>query len=171
VIEFPPYRLDPRAGRLWRGGQPVALRPKAWELLRYLVDHSGALVTKDELHAAVWGDTVVSDDTVTRTLAELRLALRDDPRTPRIIETVHRRGFRFIARLHGSSGENQTAVSPEVPEPMPETGTATLVGSEVELARSRECERCRPARRHRRENEVVPAEADRPPAGPRKGKA
>jgi DNA-binding winged helix-turn-helix (wHTH) protein/tetratricopeptide (TPR) repeat protein len=135
MIEFLPYRLDPRAGRLWRGNQPVALRPKAWELLRHLVEHPGALVTKGELHAAVWGDTVVSDDTLTRTLAELRLALRDDARSPRIIETVHRRGFRFIARLHESSGEDPAAASPDVPASAPEAGTATLVGREAELAR------------------------------------
>ena len=69
MIEFPPYRLDARAERLWRGNHPVALRPKAWALLRYLVERPGTLVTKDELHAAVWGDAVVSDDTLTRTLA------------------------------------------------------------------------------------------------------
>jgi DNA-binding winged helix-turn-helix (wHTH) protein len=76
VIEFPPYRLDPRAGRLWHGDRPVELRPKAWALLRYLAERSGALVTKEELHAAVWGDVVVSDDTLTQTLGELRPRLQ-----------------------------------------------------------------------------------------------
>ena len=104
MIEFPPYRLDRRAGRLWRGSHPVALRPKAWALLRYLAERPGVLVTKEELHAAIWGDAVVSDDTLTRTVGELRRALRDDARTPRILETVHRRGFRFIARTHESAG-------------------------------------------------------------------
>lgn len=98
TIEFPPYRLDVRAGRLLRADKPVPLRPKAWALLSYLVERPGTLVTKEELHAAVWGDTIVSDDTLTRTLAELRRALRDDPRRPRFIETVHRRGVRFLAR-------------------------------------------------------------------------
>jgi DNA-binding winged helix-turn-helix (wHTH) protein len=79
VIEFPPYRLDPRAGRLWHGDRPVELRPKAWALLSYLAERPGALVTKEELHAAVWGDVVVSDDTLTQTLGELRRALRDAP--------------------------------------------------------------------------------------------
>jgi DNA-binding winged helix-turn-helix (wHTH) protein len=97
VIEFPPYRLDQRAGRLWHGDHPVQLRPKTWALLRYLAERPGALVTKEELHAAVWGDVVVSDDTLTQTLGELRRALRDDPRAPLVIETVHRRGVRFIA--------------------------------------------------------------------------
>ena len=113
----------------------MALRPKAWELLRYLVERPGALVTKEELHVAVWGDTVVSDDTLTRTLAELRLALRDDARTPRIIETVHRRGFRFVAGLHGASREGRAAVSIDAPEPTLEAETSTLVGRDAELAR------------------------------------
>ena len=99
MIEFANFRLDPRAGRLWRGNQPVDLRPKAWALLSYLLERPGVLVTKDEMHAAVWGDTVVSDDTLSRTLAELRQALRDSARKPRVIETVHRRGVRLIATL------------------------------------------------------------------------
>src|SRR5215813_11058246 len=82
-MEFPPYRLDLRAGRLWRNDQAMALRPKAWALLCYLAERPGILVTKDELHAAVWGDIVVSDDTLTRTLESLRhgtmpLARRSD---------------------------------------------------------------------------------------------
>ena len=135
MIEFPPYRLDLRAGRLWRGSQAVALRPKAWALLRYLAEHPGALVTKDELHAAIWGDAVVSDDTLTRTVGELRRALRDDARTPRILETVHRRGFRFIARPQESVGQGQAAVSPVGPEAPSEPETATFVGRDAELAR------------------------------------
>jgi len=141
MFEFPPYRLDPRTGRLYRGREPVPLRPKAWALLRYLVERPGTLVTKDEVHAAVWGDAIVSDDTLTRTLAELRQVLRDDARTPRIIETVHRRGFRFIGQPpggqpHESRGEEgQASVSHAATEPMPEPATATLVGRETELAR------------------------------------
>ena len=135
MIEFPPYRVDARSGRLWRGSQAVRLRPKAWELLRYLVERPGALVTKDELHAAIWGDTVVSDDTLSRTLAELRVALQDDARSPRIIETVHRRGFRFIAKVHGPPESDPAVAVSDAPARMPEAGTATLVGREAEMAR------------------------------------
>ncbi len=135
VIEFPPYRLDPRSGRLWHGDRPVELRPKAWALLCYLAERPGALVTKEELHAAVWGDTVVSDDTLTQTLGELRRALRDDPRAPRVIETVHRRGVRFIARLHATPADTAGAVSAVAPEPLPGPGSpAALVGRDTELA-------------------------------------
>jgi len=134
-MEFPPYRLDLRAGRLWRNDQAMALRPKAWALLCYLAERPGILVTKDELHAAVWGDIVVSDDTLTRTLGELRQTLGDDAQTPRIIETVHRRGFRFIARLEPSS-EDMTAVSPPPPfEPTLNLQVGPLVGRDQDLAR------------------------------------
>src|SRR5262245_52399770 len=134
VIEFPPYRFDRSAARLWHGNQPVALRPKAWQLLCYLIERPGTLVTKDELHAALW-DAVVSDDTLTHTMGELRQALGDDARTPRIVETVHRRGFRFIARPHTSPVEGN-AVGPSVAlPPVPEPEIASLVGRDAELAR------------------------------------
>jgi DNA-binding winged helix-turn-helix (wHTH) protein/tetratricopeptide (TPR) repeat protein len=135
MIAFPPFRLDQRAGRLWRSHQPVALRPKAWALLCYLIERPGVLVTKDDLHTALWADAVVSDDTLTRTLGELRQALGDDPRTPRIIETVHRRGFRFIGRRQESPDEAKPAASPLVPEGTAELEPVTLVGRDAELAK------------------------------------
>jgi DNA-binding winged helix-turn-helix (wHTH) protein len=131
VIDFPPYRLDRRSGRLWHGDRPVQLRPKAWAVLRYLAEHPGVLITKDELHAAVWGDVAVSDDTLTQTLGELRRALRDDPRAPRVIETVHRRGVRFVARLNDGPAGNG-GVAPAVP--LPPTPAITLVGRDAEMA-------------------------------------
>ena len=136
MIEFPPYRLDLHAGRLWHGEEPVALRPKAWALLCYLAERPGILVTKDELHMAVWGDTIVSDDTLTRTLGELRQVLGDDAQTPRVIETVHRRGFRFIAPLPGLPAEKGAAAPPSAPWVLaPGSQTATLVGRDQDLAR------------------------------------
>ena len=89
-------------------------------------------MTKDEIHAAVWGDTVVSDDTLTRTLAELRDALGDDARRPRIIETVHRRGFRFIAPARQM--EAQAPAAP-LPASTRTPGAPALVGRDAETAR------------------------------------
>src|SRR5262252_7344803 len=138
MIEFSPYRLDLHAGRLWHGEEPVALRPKAWALLCYLAERPGILVTKDELHVAVWGDTIVSDDTLTRTLGELRQVLGDDAQTPRVIETVHRRGFRFIAPRPGLPAEKGAAAPSSAPwVPAPCSQTATLVGRDQDLARLR----------------------------------
>ena len=135
MLEFPPYRLDQRAGRLLRGGQAVSLRPKAWALLSYLAERPGLLVTKEDLHGAVWGDTVVSDDTLTHTLAELRHALRDDARTPRFIETVHRRGVRFIASLRDAQGQGQAVPSDAVSGPVAGEESPILVGRDSEIAR------------------------------------
>jgi DNA-binding winged helix-turn-helix (wHTH) protein len=64
-----------------------------------MAEHPEVLVSKDELVRSVWGPIAVSDDALTRTVAELRRRLGDDAHTPRVIETVHRRGFRFIAEL------------------------------------------------------------------------
>ena len=77
----------------------MRLTPKALALLQTLVIRSGQVVTKDELFQAVWPDTVVSDDALTSCMQELRRALGDDARQPRYIETVHRRGFRFIGKV------------------------------------------------------------------------
>jgi DNA-binding winged helix-turn-helix (wHTH) protein/tetratricopeptide (TPR) repeat protein len=135
MIAFADYRLDVRAGRLWEGAHPVALRPKAWILLCYLVERPGVLVTKRDLHAAVWGDAIVTDHALTRTVGELRQALGDDARIPRIIETVHRRGFRFIAPLHDSPEEapaSTTSIECDVP---PRGGRTLFVGRDPELAR------------------------------------
>src|SRR5262245_15045661 len=96
---FAPFRLDLVSQQLWRDQSVIRLRPKSWDLLRYLVERPGHLVTKAAVHRELWRDTVVSDDTLTQLIKELRRALDDDARTPRFIETVHGRGFRFLAEV------------------------------------------------------------------------
>src|SRR5215470_7008986 len=98
---FGPFRLDLRAGQLTRDGRPILLRPKTWAVLVYLVERPGVLVSRDELLDSIWRDVAVTPGTLTKSIGELRVALSDDPKTPRFIETVHRRGFRFI----GGTGE------------------------------------------------------------------
>ena len=77
-IVFPPFHLDLANEQLWREGQLIALRPKTFTILRYLVEHPNRLVTKDELLRAVWGDTQVSDEGLRDYLREIRHALGDD---------------------------------------------------------------------------------------------
>jgi len=96
ILSFGPYRLDLAGARLWRGKQEVKLTGKAFAVLRHLVTHAGALVTKDELFQAVWSETVVSEAALTSCIKELRQVLRDQAQERRYIETVHRRGFRFL---------------------------------------------------------------------------
>ncbi|HKA54534.1 MAG TPA: winged helix-turn-helix domain-containing protein, partial [Candidatus Binatia bacterium] len=98
-LHFPPFRLDLANAQLWRGSEPVFLRPKPFALLRYLVENPGRLVTKEELLKAVWPETYVSAGLLHTYVRDLRDVLGDDPATPRFIETVVRRGYRFIAPL------------------------------------------------------------------------
>jgi DNA-binding winged helix-turn-helix (wHTH) protein len=102
VVIFGSYRLDVGTGQLWRGKQEVRMTPKAFTALRYFVNHPGQLVTKDDLFAAVWPQTIVTEATLASCIQELRQALRDDAKAPRYIETVHRRGFRFIEKVVSS---------------------------------------------------------------------
>ena len=123
IFSFGLYRLDLAEARLWRGKQEVRLTGKAFAVLRYLVTHAGELVTKDDLFQAIWPETVVSDAALTSCIKELREILRDQAQERRYIETVHRRGFRFIAavasRQHSvvSRQTSQPAPSPQHPTP------------------------------------------------------
>jgi len=96
---FGPYRVTPEHDQVWRGEQEVRLTPKALAVLRVLVLRAGHVVTKEEFFQAVWPDTVVSDDALTTCILELRQAFRDKAKHPRFIETVHRRGYRFLAAV------------------------------------------------------------------------
>ena len=98
-ISFGPFRLDLGNEQVWRGQQPIPLKPKTFTLLQYLVTHAGRLVTKEELLDALWPDVHVTDGVLKVCVRELRQALGEDARAPRLIETVHRRGYRFIAPL------------------------------------------------------------------------
>ena len=95
-LTFGSYRFELQTGQLWRGKQEVRVTPKAAAVLRCLTERAGQVVTKEELFAAVWPDTVVSDAALTTCIQEVRQALHDNARRPRYIETVHRRGFRFL---------------------------------------------------------------------------
>jgi TolB-like protein/DNA-binding winged helix-turn-helix (wHTH) protein/Flp pilus assembly protein TadD len=83
--------------RATRNGEPLSIEPKAFQVLLYLLQHAGHLVTKNELLNAVWGDTAVTDNSLTRAIAQLRRMLDDDAHQPRFIETVATAGYRFIS--------------------------------------------------------------------------
>ena len=102
-VSFEGYRFDTATGRLWSGTREVRLTPKASAVLGVLVTHAGQPVSKEELFASVWNDTVVSDDALTSCIQELRRALDDDARQPRFIETRHRRGYQFVAPLSAAT--------------------------------------------------------------------
>ena len=93
------FRLDLDHACLWRGEARVVLRPKTFDLLVYLVERAGDLVSKEELLEAIWPETVVADSALTVSVSELRKALGETARAPQFIATVHRRGYRFIASV------------------------------------------------------------------------
>ena len=105
---FPPFRLDTINQCLWRRGEAgeeerVLLTPKAFAVLSYLVEHAGRLVTQEELLDAVWPDTFVQPEVLKYQIADIRSTLGDDPKNPLFIETLHRRGYQFIAAVHDSA--------------------------------------------------------------------
>ena len=104
VLCFGPFTLDLAAAQLRREGAEVALRPKAYELLVALARRPQELVTKDELLDSVWGRRFITEGVIKSTISELRQALGDDPKAPRWIETVARRGYRFGGAAHSGLG-------------------------------------------------------------------
>jgi pimeloyl-ACP methyl ester carboxylesterase len=99
ILAFAEFRLDPVAGHLYRRNEPVSLAPKAFALLQYLAGQAGRLVSKQDLLGAVWPGVFVGEAVLKGAIKELRKALGDDSHEPRFIETVHRRGYRFIAHV------------------------------------------------------------------------
>ena len=114
-VSFGRYRFDLETGRLWFGKREVKLTPKASAVLKALVTHAGQPVRKEELFASVWKGTAVSDDALTSCIQELRKAFADDAKRPRFIETRHRRGYQFVARV--SEGAAKSAADSRVPSP------------------------------------------------------
>jgi DNA-binding winged helix-turn-helix (wHTH) protein len=110
-LVFPPFRLDLVNECLWCREERISLRGKTFAVLRCLLEHPGQLVTKEALFSAVWPDTCVGESALTICIRELRQALGDNPKTPQFIETVHRRGYRFIAPLSAT----QPVVSSQYP--------------------------------------------------------
>src|SRR5271166_1509978 len=103
--EFPPFRLDTMNQCLWRRAdagedERVVLTPKAFAVLGYLVERAGRLVKQDELLEAVWPDTFVQPEVLKYQIADIRSTLGDRPKNPLFIETLPRRGYRFIAAVH-----------------------------------------------------------------------
>jgi DNA-binding winged helix-turn-helix (wHTH) protein len=131
--EFPPFHLDTVNQCLWRrwdrtDQERVLLTPRAYALLRYLVDHPGRLLTHAELLDALWPNTHVQAEVLKSHIFEVRTALGDDSKKPLFIETLPRRGYRFIAPVSDGAAP-ALSVAP---------ATGRLVGRHRPLAALRE---------------------------------
>lgn len=115
--EFADVRLDVKERVLLKGGRPVAVAPKILELLFALVENRGHIVEKDDLMARVWAGSFVEESNLTFSIRQLRKTLGDDAREPRFIETVPRRGYRFIAEVKETLPTDEKEHSPLPPPP------------------------------------------------------
>ncbi|MDQ2805085.1 MAG: winged helix-turn-helix domain-containing protein [Pseudomonadota bacterium] len=125
VYRFDCFTLDlVRGALLAAGGTEVALRPKAFTLLRQLVENAGRLIDRDEIMAAVWPGVIVTDDSVTQAVKEIRRALGDGEQ--RLLRTVPRRGFLFAAEVSRIDDKATLVVLPPAPDqtPMAEAAAA-----------------------------------------------
>ena len=122
-IQFGDIRVETRNFKVFKANAAVPLEPKTFLLLIYLIENRDRLVEKRELLDAVWKDTAVTENSLTREIGKLRRALGDDPKTPNYIETVHTRGYRFIGEIRtvndhiaeAGQADEPTDTVPQVP--------------------------------------------------------
>ncbi|MCU1313280.1 MAG: Adenylate cyclase, partial [Acidobacteriaceae bacterium] len=103
-IRFGIFELEPRTGELRKAGRLVRLRPQAFSVLAILASHGGQLVTREDLQEQVWGSNAPVDfeHGLNLCIREIRAALNDDAESPRYIQTLPKRGYRFIAPVEGN---------------------------------------------------------------------
>lgn len=99
IYRFDGITLDAGARRLRRDNEELALEAKSFRLLQFLIENREKVISKEEIFRVVWEETAVSDNALTRAIAQIRRVLEDDPKQPRFIETVQRVGYRFIASV------------------------------------------------------------------------
>lgn len=99
IFHFGRFTVDAGNFSVKKNGQPVTLTPRAFDVLVFLVGHTGRVVEKQEIFDAVWKETFVTDNALTKIVKELRHVLGDSVETPRYIETIPKRGYRFIGEI------------------------------------------------------------------------
>jgi DNA-binding winged helix-turn-helix (wHTH) protein/Tol biopolymer transport system component len=122
LYRFDEFTLDVTARKLLRGGVATALPSRAFDALVYLLERRERLVRKNELIDAIWADVVVTDDSLTHAISVLRRTLADERAHPKYIETVPRRGYRFIGAVRTDDVADEPSIEPparESPAPTP----------------------------------------------------
>src|SRR5580704_1293139 len=133
-LVFASYRLDLLNEQLWRADNLIPLRAKPFALLRFMAENPARLVLHEELRKAIWPNTYVSEGVLRVYLREVRAALEDDPESPRFIETIARRGYRFLAGVDRVTAAGTSAAIASATE---SSRTPVVVGRNAELARIR----------------------------------
>jgi predicted ATPase len=126
---FEPFRLDTVNLCLWRAEERVPLTPKAFDILRYLVERADRLVTPDEILETLWPETYVNPEGIRKYILEIRKVLGDRPKQPRFIQTLPKRGYQFVAKV----------TDERIPPSGARTDAANMVGRNTELAQLHDC--------------------------------
>src|ERR1700724_2699378 len=111
---FKTFPLDTASHLLWCNADRVPLAPKAFDVLAYLVEHAGRVVTQDEILEALWSETYVNPEVLRKYILEVRKTLGDRPDNPEFIETLPKRGYQFVAPVL-EEGTAETPVATMLP--------------------------------------------------------
>jgi len=126
------WLVQPQLNLLCRGEKAVHIEPKAMQVLVYLASCADEVVSKKTLKKQVWSDTYVTDDVLVRCISELRKALEDDPRNPRVIQTIPRGGYRLIANVvpgtQAAKGESSPTDTVDQKEPAGSVVVGPILG-------------------------------------------
>lgn len=131
MIRFGPFQVDPRTWTLSRDGEAVDLSPRLVEILGYLAARGGEIVTKEELLDRFWPGVNITDNTLTRAVADIRKALGDDAGNPNYLQTVARRGYRFVGESAGVAAVSRArAATPTMGKAEPDPSTSLGAGDD-----------------------------------------
>src|SRR5262245_38713513 len=103
MLHFGAFQIDPRTWTLTHEGRSVALSPRLVEILASLAARAGSIVTKDELLDRFWPEVHIAENTLTRAIADIRKAIGDSPEQPRFVQTLARRGYRFVPSVDAAA--------------------------------------------------------------------
>src|SRR4026208_420175 len=114
IVSFGPYRVDLRSGQLYKGAERIVLQGQSFRLLEGLLERPGEVLGREELRARLWAsDTYVDfEHSINAAVRRLRRALGDSADAPRYIETLHRRGFRFVGAVPIAHDGRRIAANP-----------------------------------------------------------
>jgi DNA-binding winged helix-turn-helix (wHTH) protein len=130
--EFGPFRLDTTERLLWREGEIMPLTPKAFDTLVALIEKSGRLVEKEELMTRLWPDTFVEEANLAQHISHLRKVFEDGPNGNKYIQTVPRRGYRWVAALKECRNDERPS-EPQIEEASQITTQAAQQAKRVSL--------------------------------------
>src|SRR5215472_12560934 len=131
---FGTFVLDAAAYQLLAEGQPIDLSPKALDLLFLFAARPGLLLTKDDILNALWAEVAVTDNALTQVVSELRQALGDTPAHPRYVQTVPRRGYRFVGAVSPHVPSSRRVSSMPAPERTIAVGEFANLSQDAEVA-------------------------------------